>query len=99
MSNQIDHYALERNMPALMHALNTFERAPACAVHPLTYLAESGSPVGMIFLGHVYRNGMGVTKDLAQAETWYRRAADIGSVMALFELGSLYLQQTRYSEA
>jgi uncharacterized protein len=99
MSNQIDHYAREPNMPALKRALEIYDSEPADAVPKLRYLAESGSPMGMIFFGHAYRAGTGVAKDLTEAEKWYRRAADRGSVLGLYELGKLYLEQTRYAEA
>mgnify|MGYP003576990020 CR=1 FL=1 len=86
-------------MPALKRAFEINEREPAEAVPLLEYLAESGSPMGMIFLGYAYRAGTGVVKDPAQAERWYRRAADMGSVLGLYELGRLYIEQVRYDEA
>lgn len=55
--------------------------------------------MSMIYLGYAYRDGSGVNKDLIQTENWYRRAADAGSIMALYELGILYIQQKRYDEA
>jgi TPR repeat protein len=86
-------------MPALKRALEVYENTPADAVPQLSYLADSGSPMGMIFLGHAYQAGTGVPKDPSVAESWYRRAADLGSVLGLHELGSLYIEQERYAEA
>lgn len=53
----------------------------------------------MLYLGHAYRDGASVAKDIAQTEKWYRRAADMGSIMGLYYLGQLYISQARYVEA
>jgi uncharacterized protein len=38
--------------------------------------AEADDPHGMALLGAMYESGTGVSKDLAQARTWYEKAAD-----------------------
>jgi hypothetical protein len=38
-------------------------------------------------LGVLYKTGLGVTKDLAEAVKWYRKAADAGSVLGQSNLG------------
>ncbi|HWT29984.1 MAG TPA: SEL1-like repeat protein, partial [Propylenella sp.] len=43
-------------------------------------------------LGSIYEKGLGVTKDLAVAQDWYRRAADAGNVKAMHNLAVLYAE-------
>ena len=38
----------------------------------------------------MYENGNGVTRDYAQAMTWYRKAADLGDPVAMRGIGNLY---------
>lgn len=99
MSQQIDHYSLEPNLTALKRAMDVFDSDPAQALPQLTYLAERGSPISMLYIGHAYRDGTGVAKDAVQTEEWYRRAADKGSILGLYHLGRLYIEQRRYEEA
>ena len=40
-------------------------------------------------LGQLYETGVGVPQDLAQAQVWYRRAADRGNTYAMQNLGFL----------
>ena len=44
----------------------------------------------MFNLGVAYAHGEGVTKDVAEAVRWYRKAADAGDTKAMFNLGVLY---------
>jgi len=40
--------------------------------------ADAGYSIGMRGMGNLYRNGLGVAKDPAQARVWYRKAAEAG---------------------
>jgi len=53
----------------------------------------------MAAAGHLFENGTGIARDLAQAEHWYLRAFDAGSDYALIWLGSLYQNSNRQAEA
>jgi TPR repeat protein len=55
-------------------------------------LAEEGDPAAQRNLGHMYRKGLGVPKDLAKAAEWYERAAESGFARAQANLASLYLR-------
>jgi TPR repeat protein len=41
-------------------------------------------------LGLLYENGLGVTKDAAEAARWYQKAADAGDALGMVNLGSMY---------
>jgi TPR repeat protein len=53
-------------------------------------LARNGDRAAQNDLGVLYRNGLGVTKDLARAADWFRSAAEQGDAKAQFSLGALY---------
>ena len=54
-------------------------------------LAEtSDHAYAQYFLGRMYENGQGVTKELKTAATWYRKAAEKGVGDAQLRLGALY---------
>gem|GEM_PF-3243955 len=66
-------------------------------------LAESGNPEAQFLIGEMYRRGLGVAPDGAQAASWLRLAADQGHGQARFQLGILYFDGTEvtrdYGEA
>jgi TPR repeat protein len=41
-------------------------------------------------IGRIYRDGDGVSRDVAEAIRWFQKAADQGYVDAMTELGGLY---------
>ena len=53
-------------------------------------LADRGNVQAEFFLGDLYLNGTGVTKDYAQALKWSRAAAEHGNTSAQFTLGKMY---------
>ena len=53
-------------------------------------LAEQGDTDAAMYLGYVYRRGLGVAPDDALAAAWYRRAAEQGSAEAQYELALMY---------
>jgi cell division septation protein DedD len=55
--------------------------------------AASNEPRALFNLGQMYRLGVGVEKDLAKAEEYYRRAADQGHVGAQANLGSMLFER------
>jgi len=48
--------------------------------------AEMQNAVAERYLGYVYATGSGISKDLKEAEKWYRTAAEHGDVKAQFNL-------------
>ena len=55
--------------------------------------AAKNDPAALFNLGQVYRLGKGVKPDLRVAESYYKRAAALGHVMAEGNLASLYLDR------
>jgi len=52
--------------------------------------AEQGSLAGQLRLAELYRDGRGVSRDMAHAAEWYRKAADQGDAGAQGTLAVLY---------
>jgi hypothetical protein len=52
--------------------------------------ADQGNVTAQIHLADLYRDGRGVTRDMAQAVAWYRKAAETGDAGAQGTLGLLY---------
>ncbi len=50
---------------------------------------------GCIRMGEIYETGMGVESNLAQAETYYLRACDVGSSLGCYNLGELFEKNLR----
>ena len=65
--------------------------------------AKEGSPKAQFYLGFIYANAYGVTKDETEAVKWYRKAAEQGESAAQFSLGKMYRDgkgvPKNYSEA
>ena len=90
----------EPDLAALRRAYDLIGRDGPSAIDDLQRLARRGSLMSMVYLGNIYRRGEAdVPPDLTTAECWFRRAADKGSLVALFHLSILYLNQKRYPEA
>jgi len=62
----------------------------ATAIASWRPLAERGDPEAGLFLGYVYRRGLGVPRDDAIAARWYRHAAELGQPEAQYELALMY---------
>jgi TPR repeat protein len=54
--------------------------------------ANAGNAEAMMYLGHIYDVGRGVSVDYGQARQWYEKAAAAGEAMAMTRLGELYLK-------
>ena len=61
------------------------------AVQEWETAARGGDLAAMRNLGHLYRQGMGTTKDLNKSAFWYKNAAEAGMARAQYNLGMLYL--------
>lgn len=61
--------------------------------------AEAGDIESQIFLGYLYQNGIGISRDALLAEQWYRSAIDSGSPAAAYYLAHLLLVEGRKAES
>jgi TPR repeat protein len=52
--------------------------------------AEHGDPIAQVQLGDAYDTGAGVTRDVADAIKWYRKAAEQGNAEGQYSLGGKY---------
>jgi hypothetical protein len=52
--------------------------------------ADQGNSAGQFWLGAAYDSGTGVTKDTAEALSWYRKSGDQGYAAAQYNLGQAY---------
>jgi hypothetical protein len=55
-----------------------------------TQLAGAGDSQASLFLGYVFRQGLGVERDESLAADWYRQAAEGGEAEAQYELALMY---------
>jgi TPR repeat protein len=62
-------------------------------------LADRGDPDAQFNLGHAYRLGRGVPRNMTLAEQWYERAARAGHVEAQAMYGLILFQNGRRQEA
>ena len=73
---------------------------PVRALESLQSLSQQGSVNAMLRLGWAHERGIGTAVDLKQAETWYLRAREGGSVSdANDRLGSIYWGRKDYANA
>ena len=61
------------------------------AIGELRPLAEEGNSEAQANLGHLYEEGRGVDRNMAEAAKWYRKAAEQGDTSAQTDLGRLYM--------
>jgi TPR repeat protein len=62
----------------------------AAAKQELTALAEAGDSEAQLYLGMMYRDGLGVLPDHHKAEKWLKRSAEQENVSGRIALASLY---------
>jgi len=60
------------------------------ALNAFYTLAKQDNPKAQYNVGLIYANGLGVTKDLTEAQKWYERAAKQGNAAAQYNLAQLY---------
>ncbi len=54
--------------------------------------AAAGDPLAQLTLGNMYKQGLGVLKDVNQAALWYSKAALQGDLDAKFSLALMYIR-------
>ncbi len=82
----VDPLALYRDAMTGLNAAGN-EAETAIALEKLEQAAMLGHPPAQLQLGELYKTGQGVDQDLAQARTWFRRAANGGNVLAMHRVG------------
>lgn len=93
------NWCSESELPALNRAMKLRKSNPTKALESFVHLADAGSTMSMLYIGHAYQDGYGIAKDLTVAEGWYRRAADAGNAIGHYALGRLYLKEKRFDDA
>lgn len=74
-----------------LQALGAYNKGEfATALHSLQPLAKLGDSFAQNTLGNMFWRGHGVTQDKAEAERWYRLAAEQGYAHAQINIGSMY---------
>ncbi len=61
--------------------------------------AEIGSTDSMVKLGHLYRKGVDVERNLSEAHKWYTEAKNNGSKIAYYFLGATYQDMGKFQSA
>ena len=61
-------------------------------INTLTPKANAGDETAMIVLGDLYSLGQGVEQDMAEAHSWYKKAADKNNHIGLFRLAPMYCE-------
>lgn len=62
-------------------------------------LAEKGSADSQQFVGWMYQEGIGISKNEEEAFKWYKQAAELGSASAQFYLAKWYSKNRDYKES
>ena len=78
---------------------NSLPQLQAYLISFMKLAAESGDALAQNRLGLCYHCGDGVRKDDSEAAKWYWKAAEQGLVVAQCNLGLLFYENKRYSEA
>ena len=73
-----------------LYGQNGMEKNVAEGLRLITKAAEAGFADAENQLGYMYVTGSGVAQDLRQAAVWYRKSADQGDSVGLYNTGLLY---------
>jgi|GEM_PF-6830554 len=83
----------------LREAYALMGREPAVVLPELNELAERGSVDALVYLGHMYQEGLGTEADSGTAKDYFKRARDAGSVEGAYRLGRLYVDAADFQKA
>ena len=78
-ANEFDQAVEDYNNGGYIKALNAFYS-----------LAKEDNAKAQYNVGLIYANGLGVKRDVAEAQKWYEKAAKQGNAPAQYNLGQLY---------
>ena len=68
------------------------------ALEQFKLAAEQGNSYGMRSIGLLYKDGLGVKKDIAEAMNWYEKAAAKNNTDAMNNLGIIFLTDQQYKD-
>jgi TPR repeat protein len=94
-----DKWAKEPDTVALWNSFQKLNSNPLEGIRELRELAAQGSLMSMVYIGYAHQRGKGLKKDLAEAERWYRRAYEKGSLEGLRHLGIVLTEMERTDDA
>ena len=94
-----EEWLREPDKDQLVRAVTILDSRPADALPIFQNLAKVGSATSMLYVGYIYRDGLGRPADTSEAEKWFRMAADAGSIIAYHSLGNLYGSSKRWRDA
>ena len=83
-------WADEPDSPRVNEAYRLLFSDPDRAYGQLLALADGGSIMSMVYLGWMFRDGIGRKADFPEAEYWFKRVADSGALIGTSYLGELY---------
>ncbi len=75
---------------AIAEILNKTKKNLKKEINFLKNASLEGSPLALNALGFIFANGVGVKKNLARADYYFRKASSLGSLSAYYSLKSLY---------
>jgi TPR repeat protein len=97
--HQSIEFEKEPDRAAWLGAKSMLRSQPMLAIQQFRALAERGSLLSMLELGRAYASGIGTPIDVSQAEMWFGKVAQLGSIRAHWYLGRLLMRQRKYQEA
>lgn len=67
-------------------------RIAAEVIDDVEALAAGGVAEAVFLMGTAYDEGIGKARDMTAAVSWYRRAAELGNVLAAHNMGNVYFE-------
>lgn len=98
--NLAREWGTDHQAPEIWDALQLMKVDAQSGLRDLMELAEGGSAISAMYLGHFYMTGQhGVDIDNDLGERWLRRSADMGSIEGGFRLAKYMQARDRDDEA
>lgn len=98
-ANDREIYEADPLIGPVQDAIEKMQSQPTWGFANLLALAERGSVWAMLHVAGAYLSGQGAQADSMQAETWYRRAFEAGSLRALLDYGGLLRNRGEFERA
>lgn len=80
----------ESKTSELRDVLTEYYTHPSSTLAKLKILAEEGSIMAPMYIGCMYRDGLGVDKNLDEAEVWLSKSVNLGNSQAKIHLCDIY---------
>ncbi|MHB8884752.1 MAG: tetratricopeptide repeat protein [Methylovirgula sp.] len=92
-------WSREPDLVALREGHRLLKTNANAGIAILEELADRGSAMSMTYIAFAYLKGSGIDRSDLEAERWFRRASETGSILAAHELAKLYLNQGKIDDA